>query len=159
MNTLHLIVSSPWWTHWVWGKGRFGVQIFCAVQTTHLHKHTHKPTFIEQPCPRAAKMAMIWSLCWVFSQSRERNRAHSAYLVSLTLKLQDLGPQRRLTSLEHLLLFQRTQVCFPTSTWGLTAVYDSNTRGSDVRFWPLWAPGLHVALKYTWRKHSYTWNK
>lgn len=45
-NILHLILSSPWWTHWVWGKRRFGVQVFCTVQTTHLHTHTHNPTFI-----------------------------------------------------------------------------------------------------------------
>lgn len=47
------------------------------------------------------------------------------------------GMARWLSSQEHLLLSQRTQVGFPTPPWWLSAIYYASSRGCNALFWPL----------------------
>lgn len=46
------------------------------------------------------------------------------------------------------------KVGFPAPTRHLTTVYSSSSRGSDARFWPLWAPRTHIVWAYMQAKCS-----
>lgn len=48
---------------------------------------------------------------------------------------------------EHLLLFQNIQVQFPASTWWITKIHNSRTRGSDTFLLP-GVPGTRVAYTH-----------
>lgn len=41
------------------------------------------------------------------------------------------------SSQEHWLLFQKTQIQLPASTWQLTTICNSGSGGLDTLFWPL----------------------
>lgn len=50
----------------------------------------------------------------------------------LPLKITDLGLERWFSSKEHWLLYQRTGVQFPASTWQFTIVCNSRSNGSNI---------------------------
>ena len=57
------------------------------------------------------------------------------------------GLGRWLSSSECWFLLQRTQVWFPASTWWLTTVLSSSSRGSHPFFWPpqaMYTNGTHI---------------
>lgn len=56
---------------------------------------------------------------------------------------------------EHLLLFQRTQVSFPASTWQLTIVYNSSSRESDALVCSPKAPEMHMIHRLMCRQSSH----
>jgi hypothetical protein len=55
--------------------------------------------------------------------------------------------ERWLSSKEHLLLLQRTQVQYPTPTWYFTTNCNSSTWGSKTLFCLPWAAGTHYAQR------------
>ena len=58
------------------------------------------------------------------------------------------GLERFLSSWEHLLLLQRTQIPFPVSTRPLTATCNSNSRDSNALFWPPWDSNVFGTYTY-----------
>lgn len=64
-----------------------------------------------------------------------------------------LGLDRWLSGQEHLLFIQKTWVSLSALTWWFVSIHNSRSRGSDVHFWPLWAPSLHVAQVKTYLKN------
>lgn len=56
----------------------------------------------------------------------------------------------------HVACSLRTQVQLPVSTWWLI---DIHRLGSDVFFWPTWAPDLHIVYIYLQEKHTCTFLK
>lgn len=66
----------------------------------------------------------------------------------------DRGLERLLSGYKHLLLSQRIQAWFPASTWQLTSVCNSNSRGFGALFWLPWA--LHALVhKYMCRSNTF----
>ena len=53
-----------------------------------------------------------------------------------------------LSSQDHCLLLQRTQVQFQVLDNGSQLVYNSSTWKFDALFWPLWAMNVHGAQIY-----------
>jgi hypothetical protein len=41
------------------------------------------------------------------------------------------------------------------STWWLTTIYNSSSRGSNALFWPLWTQHIHGAETYIQAKYPY----
>ena len=46
------------------------------------------------------------------------------------------------------------EVWFPASSWQLTTVCNSSSRGSDALFWPLWALGAHIFIQAKYDTHK-----
>ena len=70
--------------------------------------------------------------------------------IEIIFKIKNKGLERRLSCLEHLLVFQRALIWFPASTEKLTAVCNYRVRGSDAFFWPnghqthMWCTDMHA---------------
>lgn len=61
-----------------------------------------------------------------------------------------------ISSQEHCLFFRSTQVLVPGPTWQFITIYNANTRGSSARFCFLWAPGMRMVHRRTYRKITHT---
>lgn len=47
------------------------------------------------------------------------------------------------------------QSCIP-STWKLTTIHNSSSKRSDVFFWYLWTPDIHVVHRHTCKENAHT---
>lgn len=55
-----------------------------------------------------------------------------------------------------MLLLEKRKFWFPAPIWRLTTVHNSNSRESDIFFWPTHVPGIHTVHVHTYMqaKHS-----
>lgn len=54
---------------------------------------------------------------------------------------------------------QKNLVQFPVFTWPPTTIYNSNSKGPDILFWPLWSQSTCVIQIFRYRQNTHKHTK
>lgn len=95
---------------------------------------------------------LVSRMSYAFLPSNITSRYGICYTLNESVELE----RGLVSSEEHFLLWQRTQLPFPVSMGQLTTVYNSSCRESDALFWLLQTPATHMVKRNTCRHNTHT---